>query len=233
MAQPIKRSAISATAETAESGIGGGLLGGLAGIVGGGLLGAVVVAAATIAVVTAIGGFGGLAVGLIPYGMTPAQGIVAGMAALKPLAVGLAWAGGAVGGVGGAYYGGIAGGVIGAAKGAMGKAGRINADEKMAANVGKDKQLEQMQQMAAIREQAADQYTRMGYAQGIQDGQAAVVQQLQQAALAQQQAEQNKPSFVDKLAKERGVDAEQLASANHAEHAKHSKEAANHAAHIG
>lgn len=225
MAQPIKRSAIGATAEAAESGVGGGILGGLAGIVGGGLLGAAVVAVAVAAVVIGVGGVGGLLVGAIPGGLTPAAGVTAGMGLMQPLATGLAWLGGAVGGVGGAYYGGIAGGVIGAIKGTTSKATSINADEKLAANIGKNKQIEQMQQVAAIREQAADQYTRLGYQQAQQD----IMQQL----AAQQATEQEAPSYTDKLAKERGVSAEELAAASHADHAKASKDAANQAAHIG
>lgn len=223
MAQPITRSAIGATAETAESGVGGGILGGLAGILGGGLLGAAAVAVVGAAVLGAVGLVGGAVLGF--FGL--AEGAAAGMAVMAKLG---AIGGSVVGGIGGAYYGGIAGGVIGAVKGVAGKASSINADERMANSIKKSKQVEQMQQMAAIREQAADQYTRVGYEQGARDAQVAIMQQLQQAAIAQQQAEQNKPGFVDKLAKERGVDKEQLTAASHADQAKASKEAADHQA---
>lgn len=229
MAQPIRRTAISAAAETAESGVGGGLLGGLAGIIGGSLLGAAVVAVLGGAV-GLIGGYllGG-AVGILDFDFFSLTAKGAAEATAGFLGSWGATLGGITGGLGGAYCGGIAGGVIGAVKGATNKVGNINADERMANGVEKSKQMQQMQQVASIREQAADEFTRVGYEQGARDAQMAIMQQLQQAALAQQETEKNKSGFVDKLAKERGVDASQLAAATHAEQAKASQEAANQA----
>lgn len=232
MAQPIKRSSTAVVAETAESGLANGILGGLAGFFGGGLIGAVA-GAVIVGGALALGGFALGAVAAI----LPSATFTLASAGTFAAAVGTigAYVGGAAGGIGGAYYGTMAGGVVGAVRGVINKGENINADERMAANVGRSKELQNMQQMAAVRDQAAQQYTQMGYAQGLQDGQAAVVAQLQQAALAQQaqEAQQPKTSFVEKEAERRGKAPEELAAATHAEHAKTSKEAAHHAAHIG
>jgi len=226
MAQPIKRTAIGATAETASSGAANGILGSLTGFFGGGLVGGL----AGAAVVATVGAVAGLLGGGIAGVFAADMGGYA-LAGAATLAQGGAYLGGIVGSLAGAYYGTLAGGMIGAVRGVINKANRISDDEKLAADVGKSKELQNMQQMAAVREQAAEQYTQMGYQQGLQDGQAAVVAQLQQAALAQQaQAAEHKSNFVEREAERRHKKPEELGTATHAEHAKASKEAANHAA---
>lgn len=227
MAEPVKRSIIGGVAETAGAGVSNGLLGSLAGFFGGGTVGGLLGAAAVAAVGAAFGLVGGGLLAALPGGVGVFEGAGAGAAMLAKYG---AMLGGGVGAISGALNGLVGGGIIGGIRGIIVKGNRINDDEQLIAGKGKTQQLQKMQENAAIHDQIAASAAQQGYNQGLQDAQAAMVAQLQQAALAQQ-AEQ-KSSFVERGAERRGKSPEELGAAKHADHAKASKEAA-HAAQLG
>lgn len=206
MAQPIHHTASSAVAETANSGLIRGTLGAIAG--------------------------GVLATAVMAGGAALLAGVLIG----GPMPAALGWtitstAGGAVG-YGAAILGGIAtwitpvgitaaaiGGGAGALGGIAKTTDQIHQENMAAKNVGRGHDMQLMQQMSNVRQQAAEQYIAVGYEQGSKDAEEMIRQKLAQV--------QERPHFIEKILQEHGAQGGvQQADASHLDRAKASKEQA-------
>lgn len=217
MAKPIQHNALDTVASEAEAGITRGIVGAIAG----GLLATAAVAAIGALVATAAASvlsFG--AVGTLGGAWT-AAGAMVGAVATWVTPVG--YAGAALGGGAGAL-------------GGMAKRGtKIQSENLAAQKVTGAHKMQMEAQLADVRAQAAEQYTQVGYAQGMQDGQMAIMQQLQAAQAQQEQmmmAQQDAPKeettiHRDRIMNERGETPELAKDASHAEKALASKEGDN------
>lgn len=199
MVRPVERTATGSAAETAGSGLGFGLLGAIAG----GLIATAIFVGGGMALGGAAGGF--LTALFTDVGVTQGISIGLGLTEATATGSGLAWLGGAagavIGGVTGVASGGIPmGAAIGAGGGALagitGKSKQIKGEAQAAHKMRAGHSAAVQQQIVEQRAQAVEAHTPGIYNQGVQDGQAAVMQQLQQAAMQQQAAlEQQQPGL--------------------------------------
>lgn len=212
MAKPIHHTASAAVAETAGSGV----IRGVAGAIAGAALGTAIMAGAGVLAVGALGAIiPGSAITFASAVSTlgPVAALVGAIAAWTPFAP-VGWACAAIGGGAG-----VVGGVIK-------KSEKIHDQEVAVQGLRNGHNVQLEAQMHEARTQAADQYTKLGYAQGLQDAQSAMMQQLQQAAMQQQMMQASAPekSFVKAENERRGLDSDQVQLASHADKALASKE---------
>lgn len=202
MAQPIHHNAAESVVSEAEAGVSRGILGAIAG-------GAVAVAAVAGIAALVASGAGAL-----------------GLAAAFNSSVGAFATGGAL--IGAAvsfftpvpYVGAAIGGGAGAVGGIARRSTRLAQDNQLARQSSAGHAIQKEAQMAEMRAQVAEQYAQMGYAQGLQDGQMAMMQQLQAAAQQQQQAansNEHPGENSKRIAAELGMDAGTVQTASQVE----------------
>lgn len=166
MVQPVNHDFGSETATTVLGGLKGGLFYGALGTI----------AAATVGAAVLGGGVGAVALALNVSGVSGAIGSAVGLGALNvPLIAGV---GAAIGGLMGGYYGAITSVIGGAIAGVFEGRSQVAREKGLANAIEHQKSEAQGQVIASARGDAIEQGAAMGYMQGLQDGQAAIMNQL-------------------------------------------------------